>query len=688
MLWKRCFLWIRENRFVPIVIILTMVLFGLLPVGSFYFWHDDFSTFYGPRTGQCIFDWPYLQFCPVFNFLLKVFGYNPFPYFVIGIILAGFTVVMFYLLMKEFFDKKTAFFSTLIYSTFYIGAGVFQEAYDPIISFPALSLLFLSMILIHKNKFIAGLGVFALSVLSFSARAGSHFFPLMALIALFVKRSLSKKIILLFLEGVTFFVTFFFSPVSSSNFFASSKFDILGKAKLFLQTSGSLILTDEMNLKDIDLWRTIIALGLYVICIIFIFKDRNKFLLFALIWVFTMYLPYGLRADFRLVTTHRYLVFVIPGVLMAWAAFSKYKYWTFVSLMVFGVYSIFSYGFLRGHLRISNLRRSFYNQLHALVPKLSGDETLYFDAPNALKNQMNDFFRVGYTPSESALGSEYGIISDKLKLVTDGEVLARNIPKNLLMFYYDGKSLIKTNITDYLFTKSISLSVNLTPLVSKCDSCNYSTEELVKAYKYIELSRLLKKQVRIEVSSSGEDTIIKDAIDGDESTYWIGKRQEWVIKNNIFLKLRFDTPVNLKAINFITNSSGHKPTKIEFKPGLALEFNVRIFATDGQDVPVINEINFIPQGFEDVNFELVDKIVNSELLLVRNNEENQALVSYLMSGIKVCLQWSGSQKDLIIIPDGRVHTYTIDLPAVGPNITKFTIGCLESYPVIVSDYSN
>lgn len=676
------------QNFLSKVIILAITLTVLWPVGNFYFWHDDFSTFYGPRTGQCIFDWPYLQFCPMFNFLLKVFGYNPFPYFVIGIILAGFTVVMFYLLMKEFFDKKTAFFSTLIYSTFYIGAGVFQEAYDPIISFPALSLLFLSMILIHKNKFIAGLGVFALSVLSFSARAGSHFFPLMALIALFVKRSLSKKIILLFLVGVTFFVTFFFSPVSSSNFFASSKFDILGKAKLFLQTSGSLILTDEMNLKDIDLWRTIIALGLYVICIIFIFKDRNKFLLFALIWVFTMYLPYGLRADFRLVTTHRYLVFVIPGVLMAWAAFSKYKYWTFVSLMVFGVYSIFSYGFLRGHLRISNLRRSFYNQLHALVPKLSGDETLYFDAPNALKNQMNDFFRVGYTSSESALGSEYGLKSDNLKIISEGEVLVRYKDQNPLMFYYDGETLVKTNVTDYLFTKSISLSANLNSLINKCDSCNYSTDEVVKAYKYIEISRKLKKQVKIEVQSSGDDTLASSMVDDDDTTYWIGRRQEWVVNKNIDLKFNFIDPINLQNIRFVTMSNGHKPIEVIFNGGYLEVFDLKITKTDGEDVPVINEINFVPKGFEDVNFELVDKIVNSGLLLARNDEENQALESYLMTGTKVCLQWSGGQKDLIIIPDGRRRTYTVNLPTVGPNITKFTIGCLESYPVVVSDYSD
>lgn len=672
-------------KFGIIIVILFLVLF---PVSKFYFWHDDFSTFYGPRTGQCIFTWPYLQFCPVFDFLLRIFGYNPQPYFVIGIVLAGFTVAMFYLLMKEFFTEKVAFLSTLIYSTFYIGLGVFLEVYDPIISFPALSLLFLSLILVHKNNFLVGLGVFSLSVLSFSARAGTHFVPLVVLIVLFVDRPWLKKLIMISLIGLTFFFSFFITPSSLKGLPTSTNVNLISKIKLFLETSGSWILPDEFNIKNLDRWRLMVALGLYGICLIILVKNRNKQLLFGIIWIIAMYLPYGLRADFRLMTTHRYLVFVFPGALFAWATFSKYRYWTLISLLFFAMYFVFSYSFLQNHLKISNLRRSFYNQLHSLIPKLSGYETLYFSTPNEFKNQMNDFFRVGYISSESALGSEYGINSDKLKLITEGEVLAHNIPKDILTFHYDGKFLDKTNITDYLFKKSISLSASLTPLMNKCDSCSYSTDEVVKAYKYIELSRLLKKQVKIEASSSGEDTLITNAIDDDEVTYWIGKRQEWVVKNDISLKIKFDTFVNIQAVNFITNSSGHKPTKVEFKPGQAIEFDIRIIDTDGQDVPVINEINFIPKGFEDVNFELVDKIVNSGFLIARNNDESQALESYLRSGVRACLQWLGGQKDFMIIPDGRQYVYSIDLPAVGPNITKFRIGCLESYPVTVSDHSD
>ncbi len=692
MLWKKCFSWIAKSKIVSIAILLTVILLFLFPVSSFYFWHDDFSTFYGPRTGQCIFDWPYLQFCPVFESLLKVFGYNPQPYFVLGIILAGFTAVMFYLFMKELVDEKTALIVSLIYSTFYIGAGVFQEAYDPIISFPSLSLLFLSSLLILRNKFIVGLSVFALSVLSFSARSGTNLLPLMALIILFVNKPVLKKLILVSLMGITFFVSFFFSPASLKGLPTSTNINILDKAKFFLQTSGSLILTDEMNLKNVDSWRIIIALGLYVICIVSIVKNRNKLLLFALFWIFSMYLPYGLRADFRLVTTHRYLVFVVPGVLMAWAAFSKYRYWLVLSLILFGMYSILNYRFLHEHLRISNLRRSFYSQLHSLVPTLAGNEALFITSPKSIQNQLNDFFRVGYTPSESAIGSEYGIVSDKLKLITDGEILSRTLPQNLLMFYYDGSKLIKTNISQYLFKKQPSLVSNIIPyslpLITSCGSCNFTSDELITAYRYIQINRDLKRELRVDVASSGEDTVIENAIDDDESTYWIGRRQEWVVTNNLVLKLHFKTLVNLQNVNFTTNSGGHKPIGIEFKPGTASEFEIRITVTDGQDVPVINEINFVPKGFEDVNFDLVDKIINFRFLVARNGEENTALTNYLMSGIKACLQWEGGQKEFMIVPDGRVRSYTVDLPAVGPNISKFKIGCLESYPLTVSDYSN
>ena len=116
-------------------------------VYDFYFWHDDFAVFYGARQGIDILGWPYENFGLIFNNLFKILGYWPTGYFALGVGLFLIYLVTFIYWMKQIFDEVTGFWLGMVLATGYVGAGVFLEAYDPIISFPPLIGLIISLVM-------------------------------------------------------------------------------------------------------------------------------------------------------------------------------------------------------------------------------------------------------------------------------------------------------------------------------------------------------------------------------------------------------------------------------------------------------------------------------------------------------------------------------------------------------------
>jgi len=463
-------------------------------------------------------------------------------------------------------------------------------------------------------------------------------------------------------------------------------------------------LTDEIQTRflpkahsgAIDKYRVILASILYLLFMFSLLKNLKngnevyKIQLFALIWIVSMYLPYGLRADFRLPTTHRYLVFIFPGVLIAWTTLSKCKAWIPLSIMIFMFSLAQIHPFLTNHAKTGQKRKAFYFQLHQLLSVIPQNSVLFFNTSPANRNIMGDFFRVGYSPSEAVLGTEYAVNYHNFRIITESDVLSRTNPQNLLSFYYDGNNLFDTTNNNYPYALpskiQLELRVRVDPskviIANNCGNCTYTTAEFIEALKYIETQQQIKEKASIIASTTGEESDATSMLDFDNITYWIGNRQKWIKNNNIILNLSFSSPANFDGVILTSNSPGHKPKDIQFTPD---NLSIKITETDDGDVPVINEIEFIPSGFENTNKLLVQEISAGKKLRARNEVEKTALINYLSSKTRACLTYGTESKGFFIIADNITHIYNINLPALGIETPKFEIGCLNDSMEVIFD---
>ncbi len=615
---------------------------------QFYFWHDDFSTFYSPRTNQCIHTWPYSNLCPAFNFLVSTFGYTPFPYFFIGIIFATLSLIAFYSFAKRILNQTSSFFISLLFATSYIASGVFLEAWDPIVSFSTLGLLLLSLVIflkstegkINQKLFALGLFIFIVS-LTFQFRSPTNFVPVITLLLIFPQKiSLSKKILLATIVLLTFYLFFFLVPVKILNSGSDTPqlginldpSEILYLSNRFLQTLSSFLFTDFIQSKihlalsptQSEFFRTSIGLLMLLFLVSAIFFGRknsqlSKVRIFGLIWIVSMYLPYGMRTDTRLESTHRYLLWAYPGVLLAWATFSKHKLWLPVTFLLIIISFISTTSFFREHLIESLSRQSFYSQLHKLLVTIPENSTLFFDFSPKIRLLAEDFFRVGLTPPESALATEYGMDYKKIRLITDNNQFSYsykdgNIQTDkLFTFYYDGQTLINTtqnskqlsgsttsakldqkSTTSFIFDETAntwtgengdinftlpslqllipstislditasSLSIPL-PYTQNCLNCLKDPKKLVTNLKYLTQSKQIKSRALVQVSNSWEDTSAQSLLDDKPDTFWIANRQLWYHFDKPALE--FNLPPNIYLSGLIFYSNSHDRIPIAYK---------------------------------------------------------------------------------------------------------------------------
>ncbi len=600
---------------------------------NFYFWHDDFSSFYGPQVNQCIHGWPYYSFCSIFDWLVKFFGYTPFPYFLIGNILSFCSVIAFYIFVSKLLNNsKVAFYLSGLLASSYIGAGIFLEAWDPLVSYSTLSTLLLSLIVYLaaiKNEFNAQLFIlatiiFLISISLFNFRSATSFVPVIALIFIYASKiQLKKKFVLVFLTLFLFFLVFYFIPVKvirlpldsfSPEINLSSYFN-LNKLKYFFQTISAFFLLDFFQTKlvglissqKIEIIKTSVGFVLSIGFIIHTFlhkkdKGMTKLRIFSLIWVVFMFLPFWLRNDFSLNTTHRYILWMYPGVLLAWATFYKYRYWIPVTLIFLVINIVAVNFFYQDFLNKSVLRELFYRQLHTLLPEVKEGSVLYFDFQPKMRSQANDYFRVGFTPPQSAIGTEYRVDYNKITLLTKSEDLEKLLSKpdlnlvSLHSFYYaDGKLADTTNISrstitslklkqkvsiDYLdngtthfklngyqsvLPTTLEFQITTTqlpfnlPYEVKCPQCSpldTSSGELQRIFKFLEIQSDIDNLV---VSTSGENTHSKYIIDNFDATYWIGDRSLWYKDNKPYLDFPLNYGSSIDGLVIYSKSSRHIP---------------------------------------------------------------------------------------------------------------------------------
>jgi len=668
---------------------------------GFYFWHDDFTWFYKLRLNECQEVWPYNTICPLLKPFYGLFGYTAWPYYLIGIILLFIAVVGFYFLTKNLL-------LVLIFSTSYIGAGVFLEAHSPVFVIPSLIFLIFSLVLLQNRSVLAFL-FFAISILISPARSAGNLLPFLAYLWLFNQQTVKRKIAISLGAIAVFLLAFsgssvgFKQEISLSNVFLTA------------QTFGSLLIPDAIG----EFTNLRAVFGFAVPALLFGIALRTKDmslrknLFFSLIWIASMYFPFWLRINFRLSQSHRYLFFVFPGILLAWGSFTKYKWWKFFSLIILILSIAQSNIFFGQYLKTSFLRADFYKQLHINLPILSPDTYVFFDSPQSIRNEMTDFFRVGQYPSEAALGTEYGVDYKSFKLVDNErltQLLKRNELKreNISSFYYDSHKLVPDSVLPS--QKTIKLRAALAdfslPFSQGCSDCRYGSETLSKYLSFATESRAMKKKIAsIAVTDYWEETVAESLIDEDINTYWAANRQLWWENGNKpVIKISFAEVQQIAGIIIYSNSTSHLPDKIDgfVTKGINNELVAAVFILDknadrdleliikstlGGDMPVIKEIDLIPSGYADFDLKLARNVIDNPAADIRTVADKKVLIDYLAKGVEVCLIWeqknygSGSE-NFILYVDGNIHEYKIWLPAMGIGEPEFKIGCLN-YPASI-----
>lgn len=651
-------------RIFPFLLITLTFFISTYKVLGFYFWHDDFSTFYGPRLGNCIFYWPYSTFCSIFDFLLSIFGYNPFPYFLIGVVFGLMTMLTFFILAKDLLDEKSALITSLIFATSYIASGVFLEAWDPIVSFTTLGLFFLSLHLLLKATqerikiifLVLSLLILGLSTFIFPPRTSTFIIAYLTAIWIFsISLNLNKKLFLSTIAVAVFLISYLIIPMSISNDHWITSFnsliptDINYPARIInsIKTLGSFILTDTivqivpvLSKYKLENFRLFIGLTLIILFTLLTLKTwgqikLTKLRVFSFIWLISFYFPYLVRSDWRLESYHRYLLFIYPAVLFIWASFYKYRFWLVISFAFIIFYLLQSNYLFDQHLKHSKNMASFYSQLHQKLEELPKGAIIFFNISPNQRLATNDYFRVGYLPAESALGTEYQVDYNLIKLITDDLVLAQQFKSNIVdtnkifTFYYDGNLLFNTtnNSMNLLSKQTLDITINKStsteltyneslgfwtgttadiefqvpqlqftiplkmklkiaantlplnlPFSQGCINCNYTSFDYQNSLKFLIFNNETIKTIKITANNSSEDTVAEYIIDNNETSSWIFNRQEWFKGAKPTLDIDFSKPTTLSGLAIISTYKNRSPKKFEvYVNGEKVEFSISYF---------------------------------------------------------------------------------------------------------------
>lgn len=426
--------------------------------------------------------------------------------------------------------------------------------------------------------------IFLISSSLFNFRAATNFTPVIGLILIFANKiNLKKKIIYSLAVLISFFLVFYFIPLKVIQIPLDKFFPTISlttylnpiKIKYFFQTISSFFFLDlfqhprGVTTQQIEGIKTILGLiiSLGFIAYSFIHKqerDLTRLRIFSVVWIMGMFAPYLLRNDFALNSTHRYILWIYPGILLAWSTLYKHRLWIPITLFFLIIQVVGVNSFYNTYLSKSQERASFYNQLHTLLPNVLEGSVLYFDFQPKIRIQADDFFRVGFTPPESAIGAEYRVDYTKITLVTKSDDLERVLskpdflPNSFYSFYYDGKLSNTTDLSRTLLLNSRSqdkkgvmkylnqstfklenyipviptkLKIQLTssqipftlPFEVKCDACTPLEEgkQLQQIFNFLQSQ---PDMVDLKISDFGENSTVDYIIDNSINTYWIGDR--------------------------------------------------------------------------------------------------------------------------------------------------------------------
>ncbi len=349
-------------------------------------------------------------------------------------------------------------------------------------------------------------------------------------------------------------------------------------------------------------------------------------------------------------------------------------------------------------------------------------KTFYFDGSNLL-DTTNEFLNftlnspVVNIPLQSIKGNSDSIVYDtfdtKTEFRVDGKQTIGSSPE--VSIETDASSIIPAKLS---FDMKLDLLSPSLPYKNSGSDLIPEINDKILYYKYLDYLQEFRKTVDISSRSIWRNNSVSNLVDGRNDSIWWGDRGYWdsfvrkIINDPEYLLLDTHKISKISGITYVTNRLQTTPTEYKifvskdlqkwdlistikrplshdksrivdlFSPMDARFIKIEFYKTVMNDSPDMSEIAVIPSGFEKLNFDLLENLINNPFFEILNNEELQAAMHYISQYGKIKLFWrtindstqdSWKFREIPVIADGLFHSYSVEIPAGGSKFAEFTL---------------
>ncbi len=267
----------------------------------------------------------FIFLCRLFSVADPIFAVN-----LMSVITSSLSVWIFYLLVKELLDSKTALFSSLLFcvSPIFLGLSVYGKSHTPSLLFLFLSLYFI--ILSGKNRrlktlltgavFLACMGATRILDLALLAIPISFFILdrdriVSATVQAPQKPLPFKNLFIVWFAMLPLLITFYLPLFLGNNYSANKQF-FLNDVRLGLLENFIGIASPRLSTAFYSLNQNTTSVGLFLATIGFVllFHKKRALGLFLFLWILCPLLFYG---NLRMTVTSRYFVILLPALYIA-----------------------------------------------------------------------------------------------------------------------------------------------------------------------------------------------------------------------------------------------------------------------------------------------------------------------------------------------------------------------------------
>lgn len=579
--------------------IIPILIIAFLSTGQilrYYFSYEDFSLLYGvqfPNDPHSIFLYPgfvaYLFLRPLVTAQYFIFGYNPFWYYLVSLLLFLVCVALFYIFVRILYPQKKeiAFFAASIMASGYLGVetltwNVFGgQIHLAFLIFCFLVFIFTLLFLkTYRKIHLIFLTIFLSFALYFFQFRSYLLFIWLPLLFLFKRIEEKKKISIKLLGGSLFLLAFLFLPFIESIQLVLGRIQRVnldaGLYLTYLNNLGNILFPSDAleSMQSVSLILGVFSLGLFILFPLVLILKRHKLLTLSLFFSLSVVLSLVVimvviafigQIPTIWPTSHRFYVVLLPfvsGFLAVFLSALHRKPQLFFFILIMITHIFFSNKVISERWEnLSQHLRYFYTTIKTNVPEI--------DKPTVLLTTLTRPYPPGPFVSGSDAGSAhflagfYGKKFDEFLLATEPLQAIKMLIDNgssandIHAFDYKRDDIVKETdeIRDILLRGRRShlgnnlrgQEIELTDLqissvapvfirakiavgLSQVKYKPPAISGIMTVSQYLDLffdqeEKRRKMTINSELSSLGDEHNINNIIDGEYETTWIP--QEW-----------------------------------------------------------------------------------------------------------------------------------------------------------------